>query len=152
MHRHTSDSPHADRGADWPAGPFEDTSAPAEAPAGPPHQTSPEASDTQLSSSFPPRLPDLLTSHDRSGSDELTFQETESSKASSRIPAHSVLSKMLQESGSHDSSAEEDQGVAWSLPHGGRRQGTLDADRSQTWGRCMFLQLCWQLLPYAIAT
>lgn len=127
MHRHSSDTPHADRGAEWPAGPAEDTSDSAEAPEGPSHHTSPEASDAQLSTSYPPRLPDLLTRHDRSGSDELTFQETESSKASSRIPAHSVLSKMLQESGRHDCSAEEDQVAAWSLPHEVHRQGMLDA-------------------------
>ena len=75
-------------------------------------------------------LPGLLTSHDRSGSEELTFQETESSRASSRIPAHSVLSRMLQESSSHGAGTEEDQAAAWSLPPDILRHGVLSAETS----------------------
>lgn len=113
-------SPDTDRRADWPAGPTDDTPEAMEAPA-PFHP----ATDAQLSSSFPPRLPGLLTN--RSGSEELTFQETESSAASSRIPAHSVLSRMLQESSSQGASAEAQQAVAWSSSPDMLQQGTLGA-------------------------
>lgn len=118
-----NDAPHRpgdDRRADWPAGPADDTTESVEAPA-----LSRQACDAQLSTSFPPRLPGLLTSHDRSGSEELTLQETESSRASSRIPAHSVLSRMLQEGSSHGAGAEEDQAAAW-LPPDMLQQGMLD--------------------------
>lgn len=89
------------------------------------------ASDAQLSSSFPPRLPGLVTN--RSGSEELTFQETESSAASSRIPAHSVLSRMLQESSSQGASAEAEQAIAWSPSPDMLQQGMLGAITSQVW-------------------
>ena len=125
-------SPHADRGAHWPAGPADDTPESAEAQA-----SSRQASDAQQSTSFPPRLPGLLTSHDRNSSEELTLQGTESSRASSRIPAHSVLSRMLQESSSHGAGAEEDKAAAYSLPPDMLQPGMMDAAAATNIGRGM---------------
>ena len=116
-------SPDVDRRADWPAGPMHHL--PHATDHQPTSQSSPQASDAQLSSSFPPRLPGLLTSHDRSGSEELAFQGADSSRASSRIPAHSALSRMLQESSGHEAGSEEDQAAAWCTAPDTLQQGML---------------------------
>ena len=101
----------------WPAGPAEDSEEAAAPDSFTSHHTSPDADSSQLGTSFPPNLPGLLTTHARSGSEELNLHEAESSRASSRIPAHSALSRMLQENSAQEHSLEE--GAAWSLGAGG---------------------------------
>ena len=117
-------SPHAVITESWPAGPTNNAHLLPEEPSTS-HQSS-EAPGTELSSSFPPRLPGLLTSHHRSGSEELAFPGAESSRASSRIPAHSALSRMLQDSSSHGEGCEETQAAPWSLGPAVSSQGTSD--------------------------
>ena len=129
-----SDAPHspdADRRADWPAGPADDTPESLESKVSSAHQDV-HPSYAQLSTGFPPRLPGLLTNRDRSGSEELALQETKPSRASSRIPAHSALSRMLQESSSH---GEDDQAAAWSMPPDVLQQGMLNIVATYG-GRC----------------
>lgn len=111
------DSPHAHLRTNWPAGPAEDSEEAAAPGSFTSHHTSLDADSSQLSTSFPPNLPGLLTTHARSGSEELNLHEAESSRASSRIPAHSALSRMLQENSAQEHSLEE--GAAWSLGAGG---------------------------------
>jgi hypothetical protein len=105
---------------DWPAGPAEDSEEAAAPDSFTSHHTSPDADSSQLSTSFPPNLPGLLTTHARSGSEELNLHEAESSRASSRIPAHSALSRMLQENSAQEHGLEEV--AAWSLGAGGTTQ------------------------------
>ena len=111
------ESPHAHLRMNWPAGPAEDSEEAAALDSFTSHHTSPDADSSQLSTSFPPNLPGLLTTHARSRSEELNLHEAESSRASSRIPAHSALSRMLQENSAQEHSLEE--GAAWSLGAGG---------------------------------
>ena len=114
------DSPDSHLHMDWPAGPADDSDQPATSDILNSRRSSQDADSSHLSTSFPPNLPGLLTTHTRSGSEELNLHEAESSRASSRIPAHSALSRMLQES----TALEHEEGAAWSLGAGG---GTLQA-------------------------
>ncbi|DBA90624.1 hypothetical protein WJX77_007676 [Trebouxia sp. C0004] len=111
------DSPHATPRMDWPAGPAEESQEAAAPESFTSHHSSPNADSSQLNTTFPPNLPGLLTTHARSGSEELNLHEAESSRASSRIPAHSALSRMLQENSAQEHGLEE--GAAWSLGAGG---------------------------------
>lgn len=124
------DSPDAHLHMDWPAGPAVDSDQPANSDILNSRRSSQDADSSHLSTSFPPNLPGLLTTHTRSGSEELNLHEAESSRASSRIPAHSALSRMLQESNVH----EHEEGAAWSLGAGG---GTLQAG---AWPTLLLLQ------------
>lgn len=97
---------------DWPAGPADD-----------PLQGNPlqdqSHSDT---ASFPPRLRSLTTAPADSGSNEVQGEETDSSRASSRIPAHSALSQMLHDSAVCQQGAEPT-AAPWSLAAAPPHQG-----------------------------
>lgn len=74
------------------------------------------------SRTFPPNLPSLLTTLSRGQSDELAGDDASSSRASSQIPAHSALSRMLQDSSTHEHSQPDDGGGGWTLPAAGGHQ------------------------------
>ncbi len=108
--RQSGENPDSHLHMDWPAGPADDEAAADNLQL--PRDPS-DAESSHLGTTFPPNLPGLLTTHTRSGSEELNLHEAESSRASSRIPAHSALSRMLQESSAHEQGLEE--GSGWSL-------------------------------------
>ena len=74
--------------------------------------------DSLDSSTFPPNLPGLLTTLSRSRSDELASGDPSSSRASSQISAHSALSRMLQDSSTHEHSRFDDGRAGWTLSAG----------------------------------
>lgn len=78
--------------------------------------------DSLGSSTFPPNLPGLLTTLSRARSDELASGDPSSSRASSQIPAHSALSRMLQDSSTHEHSRFDDGRAGWTLSAGSTEQ------------------------------